>query len=223
MISMGDLLFGLSGLHRRAPGRDRNIAAGPHQVQPRVGLRLRGPAARQPHGGQQAGGVHVQCRALPEFAASPNALLEYVPYAPVREEWGASSSESDSDATDASQKSAPVAAEYDEDAITASNDIPHWAKLWEGWRLSYRATTPEAPNRAHMRESLTAKVARCRLGAVLPGQRIMRHTAEWREVRQQCQDEQKARRSAHHSDLQKTRLAAAKARSCGKGVGGAKH
>ena len=130
-------------------------------------------------------GVHVQCRALPEFAASPSALLEYAPCAPVREEWGASSSDSDSDATDASQTSAPVAAEYDEGAITASNDIPHWAKLWKGWRLSYRATTPEAPNRAHMRESLAAKVARCRLGAVLPGRRIMRHNAEWREVRQQ--------------------------------------
>ena len=88
--------------------------------------------------------------------------------------------------------------------------------------MSYRATTPEAPNRAHMRESLTAKVARCRLGAVLPGRRTMRHIAEWREVRQQCRAEQKARRSAYHSDLTKTRLAPAKARACGKGVGGAK-
>ena len=210
----------VAGLRRRAPGRDRITAAVLRHAQPRVGIHLRGPAARQPHGGQQAGGVHVQCRALTAFADSPTALPEYVPRAPVHEEWGTSFSGADSVAADAPQKSAPAGAECGEDAAAASNGIPQWAKCWKGWRLSCRATTPEAPNRAHARESVAAKLARCRLGAALPGRRIMRHTVYWREVCQPCQDEQQACRSAHHCDLKKTRFAAAKALPCGKGVGG---
>ena len=111
-------------------------------------------------------------------------------------EYSSDSSDSDKSEKAGSEedsKAEPAAPGPDEDSITCSNDIPsHWKKI-RGYKVSYRNETPEVANRKTMSEHLQRRLGEVNVKHLEQGQRIMKYSAEYYELRAAARAHQKDR------------------------------
>ena len=111
-------------------------------------------------------------------------------------EYSSDSSDSDKSEKAGSEedsKAEPAAPGPDEDSITCSNDIPsHWKKN-RGYKVSYRTETPEVANRKTMSEHLQRRLGEVNVKHLEQGQRIMKYSAEYYELRAAARAHQKDR------------------------------